>query len=208
MGKSETFWDRKASGYSKSSISDVESYQRKLSETQKLFTPDMRVLEFGCGTGATAVQHAPHVAHIDAIDISEKMLEIGRERATKSHIENIRFTRGTLSEFNAETASLDAVLGLNVIHLLPDRQAVLSEVARILKPGGLFISSTACLGSSYMRFIKLIVPLGQFLGLIPDVFVLTQSQLTKEVTNAGFVIETQWHHGIKDVGVFMIARKR
>jgi ubiquinone/menaquinone biosynthesis C-methylase UbiE len=208
MGKSETCWDRKASGYSKSSISDVESYQRKLSETQKLFTPDMRVLEFGCGTGATAVQHAPHVAHIDAIDISEKMLEIGRERATKSHIENIRFTRGTLSEFNAETASLDAVLGLNVIHLLPDRQAVLSEVARILKPGGLFISSTACLGSSYMRFIKLIVPLGQFLGLIPDVFVLTESQLTKEVTNAGFVIETQWHHGIKDVGVFMIARKR
>jgi hypothetical protein len=59
-----------------------------------------------------------------------------------------------------------------------------------------------------MRFIKLIVPLGQFLGLIPDVFVLTESQLTKEVTNAGFVIETQWHHGIKDVGVFMIARKR
>ena len=208
MGKSETFWDRKASGYSKSSISDLESYQRKLSETQKLFRPDMRVLEFGCGTGATAVQHAPHVAHIDAIDISEKMLEIGRERATKSHIENIRFTRGTLSEFNAETASFDAVLGLNVIHLLPDRQAVLSEVARILKPGGLFISSTACLGSSYMRFIKLIVPLGQFLGLIPDVFVLTESQLTKEVTNAGFVIETQWHHGIKDVGVFMIARKR
>ena len=207
MGKSETFWDRKASGYSKSSISDVESYQRKLSETQKLFTPDMRVLEFGCGTGATAVQHAPHVAHIDAIDISEKMLEIGRERATKSHIENIRFTRGTLSEFNAETGSLDAVLGLNVIHLLPDRQAVLSEVARILKPGGLFISSTACLGSSYMRFIKLIVPLGQFLGLIPDVFVLTESQLTKEVTDAGFVIESQWHHGINDVGVFMIARK-
>jgi ubiquinone/menaquinone biosynthesis C-methylase UbiE len=119
------------------------------------------VLEFGCGTGATAVQHAPHVAHIDAIDISEKMLEIGRERAAKSHIENIRFTRGTLSEFNAETGSLDAVLGLNVIHLLPDRQAVFSDVARILKPGGVFISSTACLGSSYMRFIKLIVPLGQ-----------------------------------------------
>jgi 2-polyprenyl-3-methyl-5-hydroxy-6-metoxy-1,4-benzoquinol methylase len=207
MGKSETFWDRKAAGYAKSSISDVESYQRKLSETQKLFSPDMRVLEFGCGTGATAVHHAPHVAHIDAIDISEKMLEIGRERAAKSHIENIRFTRGTLSEFNAETASLDAVLGLNVIHLLPDRQAVFSDVARILKPGGVFISSTACLGSSYMRFIKLIVPLGQFLGLIPDVFVLTESQLTKEVANAGFVIETQWHHGIKDVGVFIIARK-
>ncbi|MFT7527582.1 MAG: 2-polyprenyl-3-methyl-5-hydroxy-6-metoxy-1,4-benzoquinol methylase [Arenicella sp.] len=207
MGKSETFWDRKAAGYAKSSISDVESYQRKLSETQKLFSPDMRVLEFGCGTGATAVHHAPHVAHIDAIDISEKMLEIGRERAAKSHIENIRFTRGTLSEFNAETASLDAVLGLNVIHLLPDRQAVFSDVARILKPGGVFISSTACLGSSYMRFIKLIVPLGKFLGLIPDVFVLTESQLTKEVSNAGFLIEAQWHHGIKDVGVFMIARK-
>ena len=207
MSESDKFWDKKADGYAKSPISDEETYHRKLSETQKYFTPDMRVLEFGCGTGTTAFHHGPHVRHIDAVDISESMLDIGRRRAGESNIENITFTRGTLTDFNADTASLDAVLGLNVIHLLPDRQSVLLEVARILKPGGVFVSSTGCLGSSYLRFIKLFVPLGKYIGLMPDVFVLTESELANEVTNAGFAIESQWHHGMKDIDVFMIARK-
>lgn len=207
MSKSDRFWDSKAEAYAKSKISDEETYRRKLSETQAYLTPEMRVLEFGCGTGATAVEHAPHVQHIDAIDISENMLEIGRRRARKASIDNISFTRGTLTQFNADGASLDAVLGLNVIHLLPDRQAVFAEVARILKPGGIFVSSTGCLGNSWLRFITLLVPLGKRLGLMPEVFIMTESELAKEVVDAGFSIETQWHHGMKGIGVFMIARK-
>ena len=207
MSTSDKFWDSKAEGYAKSQISDKDTYQKKLTETQAILSPDMRVLEFGCGTGTTAVHHAPHVLHIDAIDISQNMIEIGRRKASESNIENISFARGTLTEFNADTASLDAVLGLNVIHLLPDRQSVLTEVARILKPGGVFVSSTGCLGSSYLRLIKLFVPLGKFLGLMPDVFLLTESELVSEITNAGFAIERQWHHGMKDIGVFIIARK-
>jgi 2-polyprenyl-3-methyl-5-hydroxy-6-metoxy-1,4-benzoquinol methylase len=207
MSTSDKFWDSKAEGYAKSPISDEESYQKKLAETQAFFTPDMRILEFGCGTGSTAIQHAPHVLHIDALDISENMIEIGRRKAIESNIVNITFTRGTLTEFNAAPASVDAVLGLNVIHLMPDRQEALAEVARILKPGGVFVSSTGCLGNSYLRFIKLFVPLGKWLGIMPDVFVLTETQLANEITNAGFTIECQWHHGMKDINVFIIARK-
>lgn len=207
MSKSDKFWDSKAEAYAKSAISDEETYQRKLAETQAYFTPEMRVLEFGCGTGATAVQHAPHVQHIDAIDISENMLTIGRRRASEANADNISFAQGTLEEFNAESASLDAVLGLNVIHLMPNRQEVLVEIARILKPGGIFVSSTGCLGNSYLRFIKLLVPLGKLLGLMPDVFIMTESEFAGDVRNAGFTIETQWHHGMKGIGVFMIARR-
>ncbi len=207
MAESDKFWDKTAERYAKSPVSDEATYQKKLAETQSFFTPNMRILEFGCGTGTTAVQHAPHVQHIDAIDISENMLEIGRGKAREAGVENITFTRGTLTEFNADAATLDAVLGLNVIHLLPDRQAVIAEVVRILKPGGIFVSSTVCLGLSYLRFIKLAVPLGKLLGLMPDVFVLTEAELASEVTNAGFVIERQWHHGKKGIAVFIIARK-
>ncbi len=207
MAESEKFWNKTAERYAKSPVSDEATYQQKLAETQSFFTPDMRILEFGCGTGTTAVHHAPHVLHIDAIDISENMLEIGRGKAREAGVENITFTRGTLTEFKAETASLDVVLGLNVVHLLPDRQAVIAEVVRILKPGGIFVSSTVCLGHSYLRFIKLAAPLGKLLGLMPDVFVLTETELASEVTNAGFVIERQWHHGKNGIGVFMVARK-
>ncbi len=207
MVGSEKFWDKAAERYSKSPISDTANYQKKLTETQEFFTPNMRILEFGCGTGSTAIEHASHVQHVDAIDISETMIEIGRGKAKEAGIENIKFTHGTLTEFNADTASYDAVLGLSVLHLLPDRHEVIAETARILKPSGIFVSSTVCLGHSYLRFIKLIAPLGKLLGLMPDVFVLTETELVNEVTHAGFVIERQWHHGKHGIVVFMIARK-
>lgn len=207
MSKSDKFWDKVAEKYAKKPVPDEAIYQRKLSETQSFFSPDMHILEFGCGTGTTAIHHSPHVQHIDAVDISENMLEIGREKAREAKIENITFNQGTLLEFKADAASLDAVLGLNVIHLLPDRQAVLAEVARILKPGGVFVSSTGCLGNSYLRLIKLIVPLGKFLRLMPDVFILTEDELASEIESAGFAIESQWHHGIQDIDVFIVARK-
>jgi len=207
MPKSDKFWDKIAKRYAKSTVSDEETYQKKLAETQSFFRPDMRIVEIGCGTGTTAVHHAPHVLHIDALDISENMLEIGRGKAREAGIKNITFTRATLAEFNAEDARFDAVLGLNVIHLLPDRQAVIAEVARILNPGGIFVSSTACIGNSYLRFVKLIVPLGKMLGLMPDVFILTEGELANEVSHAGFKIERQWHHGKSGISVFMVARK-
>lgn len=207
MSKSEKYWDKTAERYAKSPVSDESTYQKKLAETQSFFRPDMRIVEFGCGTGTTAIHHAPHVQHIDAIDISEKMVEIGRAKARKAGIDNITFTRGTLTDFNAEAASFDAVLGLNVIHLLPDREAVIAEVARILNPGGIFVSSTACLGHSFLRFIKLVAPLGKMLGLMPDVFIMTEEKLASEITHAGFKIERQWHHGKSGIAVFMIARK-
>ena len=167
----------------------------------------MRVVEFGCGTGSTAIRHAPHVKHIDAIDISENMLEIGRKRAEEEGVDNIRFVRGTLTEFNADNSSVDAVLALNVIHLLPDHKTTLAEVARILKPGGVFINSTACLGGSYFRFIRPFVPIGKLVGLLPDLMVLTKDGLSNDIKNAGFNIESQWVHAMKDLSVFTIARK-
>lgn len=207
MSNSDKFWDKKAEGYAKSPISDEASYQKKLLETQKYFTPDMRILEFGCGTGTTAVHHSKYVGHIDAIDISENMLEIGRAKAREANVNNINFTRGTLSEFNAKPESLDAVLGLNVIHLLPNRKEVLAEVARVLKPEGIFVTSTVCLGHSYLRFLKLIAPIGKLLGLMPDIFILTENEWVNEIKSAGFEIKTHWHHGMDNISVFVIARR-
>jgi len=207
MTVSEKFWNKKAEGYAKSQISDEETYKRKLTETQNILGPEMRLLEFGCGTGTTAIHHAPHVSHIDAIDISENMLDIARERAKDATVENISFARSTLTEFNADANSLDVVLGLNVVHLLPDRQATLAEIARILKPGGAFVNSTVCLGNSSLRFIKPFIPLGKLLGIMPDVYVMTRSEFESEVLSAGLTIERQWHQGAKGAVVFMIARK-
>ncbi|WP_026971324.1 class I SAM-dependent methyltransferase [Aliagarivorans marinus] len=207
MGKPEQFWDKVAEKYSRSPVSDEAAYQKKLKQTQQYMSSHMRVLEFGCGTGTTAIHHAPHVAHIDAIDLSNNMLDIARDKAQQAGVSNITFHQGTLEQFNVESESMGMVLGLSILHLLPNRDATLSEVARILKPGGVFVSSTACLGSSMLRYITWLAPLGKLLNLMPDVYVMTERQLAGELINHGFAIETQWHHGTKNSSVFIIARK-
>ena len=70
------------------------------------------------------------------------------------------------------------------------------------------MTSTVCLGASPLRFIKVVAPVAKLLGLMPDVYVMTEPQLTAEITGAGFAIESQWHHGKNGISVFIIARKQ
>jgi 2-polyprenyl-3-methyl-5-hydroxy-6-metoxy-1,4-benzoquinol methylase len=205
MSKDSRFWDRLAERYSKQPIADETSYQTKLEKTRAHFRPDMEVLEFGCGTGSTAITHAPHVAHILATDISENMLEIGKSRALAAGVSNVTFKQASLDDIEAKPDTYDMVLGLSILHLLDDRDAAISRVHEIVKPGGLFVSSTVCLGDK-MWFFKLIAPIGRALGFLPLLRVFTVKQLVKSIGDAGFQIEETWQPE-KAMSVFVIARK-
>ncbi len=167
----------------------------------------MHVLEFGCGTGSTAIIHAPYVRKYDATDSSENMIRIGRDKAVDAGVTNITFTCCELGDFVAQPGSIDLVLGLNVLHLIADRAKALGIVHRLLKPGGMLVSSTACIGGSPMRLIKLIAPLGKRLGLMPDVYVFTPDDLQAEITASGFAVDNQWSHGSSVKTSFVIARR-
>ena len=205
MAQPTKFWDRIAERYSKRPVADEASYQKKLQVTREYLRPDMEVLEFGCGTGSTAIIHAPHVKHIRAIDISSKMIEIARRKAAESQVENVTFEQSTIEAIAVADRSLDAVLGLSILHLLDNKEEVIAKVRTMLKPGGLFVTSTACLGDT-MKFFKLIGPIGHFLGLIPLVRVFTTNELVASLTNAGFDIDYQWQPG-KGKAVFIVAKK-
>jgi ubiquinone/menaquinone biosynthesis C-methylase UbiE len=207
MNQPSQFWDKLAHGYAEKPVDDEAAYQRKLKETQALFTPDMRLLEFGCGTGTTAIHHAPLVESIVALDFSQKMIEIGQDKAQKAQISNIHFHQSTLEDFEIETDSFDVVLGLNILHLVTNRNETIKEAYRALKPGGYFVSSTVCLGHSYLRLIKWLVPLGKRLGKLPDLFIIKDEELIKELQNEGFTIENHWTHGSGETCSFIIARK-
>jgi hypothetical protein len=75
----------------------------------------------------------------------------------------------------------------------------------MLKPGGVFVSSTACIGDT-MKFFKYIGPIGRFLGLMPLVEVFTTEELVADLTDAGFEIDHQWQPG-KGKAVFIVAVK-
>ncbi len=202
---STEFWDRVAPGYSKQPIADSESYTRKLATTQALMRPNMEVLEFGCGTGSTALEHAPHVAHIVATDVSAAMIDIARGKAEHSNIDNVSFTQSGVEDFNASDCSFDMVLALNLLHLLPDRTAALAKIHQLLKPGGIFISSTVCLADR-MWFLRPVIPLMQWIGKAPYVSFLKADNVLREISTAGFQEQEHWTHG-RSNSLFLVARK-
>lgn len=199
------FWDRMAKGYARSPISDEASYQTKLSITREFMSVDMDVLEFGCGTGSTALLHAPYVKTIDAIDLSGNMIAIAQEKAEAEGISNVSFSKSAIEGFDVPDASFDMVMGMSILHLLADRTIAIKKIFALLKPGGTFVSSTVCLAEGYSVF-KFIGPIGKALGLLPILRVFSSDQLVADLEAAGFQIERQWHPG-KRKAVFIVARK-
>ena len=102
------FWDKIARKYSKRVIPDQESYEFKLLKTRDYLTPAMNVMEIGCGTGSTALAHAPFVKRIVATDISSKMIDIARQKATEQGIENVEFAVGGVDQISP-SEPVDAV---------------------------------------------------------------------------------------------------
>ena len=199
------FWDQVALKYSQQPIADSASYTRKLKTTQEYMHQDMRVLEIGCGTGSTALEHAANVAHIDATDVSAAMIQIGQEKAARAKVENVHFTRASVEEIRAENGSYDMVLALNLMHLLPNRIAALQKVHQLLKPGGTFISSTVCLADR-MWFLKPIIPVMQWMGKAPYVSFARAEEVLREMADEGFQEEEHWTHGRAN-SLFVVAKK-
>jgi 2-polyprenyl-3-methyl-5-hydroxy-6-metoxy-1,4-benzoquinol methylase len=134
------------------------------------------------------------------------MVEIAQRKADAEKITNVTFEQAAIDELGVSDETLDAVLGLSILHLLESKEDVIAKVHGMLKPGGIFVTSTACLGDTMLKYIKLIAPIGRFLGLLPLVEVFTKKELEDDLTDAGFQIDYQWQPG-KGKAVFIVAKK-
>ncbi len=132
----QKFWDDQAEKYSKSPVRNKEVYQFKLNKTNEFLTSGTQALEWGCGTGTTAIHHASNVKHITATDISNNMLEIARRWAAEAGVNNTPFQQTAIEDLHAEPASYDAILTINVIHLLDDPSVCINKACYLLKRGG------------------------------------------------------------------------
>lgn len=202
--RDELFWDKIADKYSRSPVADEAAYQQKLEMTREYFTPQSRVFEFGCGTGSTAIAHAPFVEQIIASDISAEMIAIAERKAIAAEAHNVLFVRSDLASITDREGEYDVVLGLSILHLLRDPKAAMQKVYAMLKPGGVFVSSTACLDE--MGFWKLVLPLARALGKAPHVTVFSREDLIGDMTDLGFELVHQWQPK-KGAAVFLVARK-
>ncbi len=185
MSYSTHFWNIIAKRYAKSPVANEEIYQLKLAATQRYLKPEMRVLEFGCGTGSTALVHAPHVQHYTAIDVSRNMLKIAQGKLAQTDIDNLEFKQSAIEEWTAPEEGYDVILGLSILHLLNDPDAAIEKAHRMLKPGGLLITGTACIGGK-MPIMRIFLKMGHALGLLPKLVFLDRDDLEKRINRVGF----------------------
>ena len=203
MSRSSGFWNLIAPMYAKQAVSDQASYARKLAETQALMRPDMNVLDFGCGTGSTALTHAPHVGQITGIDYSHKMIAIAQEKI--GSVPNLSFHVSTLTDWDAPDGSYDMILGLNILHLMPDYQDALAKAHRLFKPGGYLVTSTVCMGE-FAGVLKYLLPVLSSLRITPVIAMFSTDKLQADIKAAGFTKNDSWQPDPKGA-VFQISQK-
>lgn len=103
--------------------------------------PGEVVLDIGCGAGFDTLLAARQVGtsgRVIAVDMTPAMLEKTRAGAAALGLTNVDTRLGYAEELPVESESIDVVISNGVINLCPDKVAVMSEIYRVLKPGGRF----------------------------------------------------------------------
>lgn len=207
MSVDPKFWNDLAEEYSRKPVDDPDAFERKIAITKAQMSPDGVVLDVGCGTGSLALRLAPHAARVHGLDLSDEMIRIASGKASTQGIDNVAFHVGAFDDTCPfEPESLDGLCAYSLLHLLEDRSAALAQIFRLLKPGGFFISSTVCLGESWVPY-RLILPLMRWLGKAPLVKVVSKATIAAEIEQAGFVDLVQPDVGAKPIIGFMVAKK-
>ena len=121
----------------------VETLTNELFEKPALFSllPPLEgktVIDLGCGYGEHCMEYVRRgAAKVVGIDISEKMLEIGKAKTTKQHIENqVELRLGDAAALPFESNSFDAVTVAFGVRNFENLEQGLSEIHRVLKPNG------------------------------------------------------------------------
>ncbi|MDD1691228.1 MAG: class I SAM-dependent methyltransferase [Methanoregula sp.] len=108
---------------------------RAIRETVKL-TPDMDVLDFGCGTGLITLQLQPLVRTITGIDSSQGMLDILNAKIKKQGLKNVKARLIDLEQGGVLDGQYDLAVSSTTFHHIRGVQPVLDQIARVVRPGG------------------------------------------------------------------------
>ena len=208
MISAKDFWNKRAAVYD-SQVGGIyqDAYDRTVSNSLKYLTEGDRVLEFACGTGIVTCAVAPHVAHIESIDISAGMVQKAREKAEAQSLSNVEVRNMDLFDPALVPGSFDAVMAFNVLLYVENPDQVLARIHSLLKPNGVFLSATDCLGGSLSaaaikKFWK------SRTGAMPYVGFFTMKQLQRRVGKNGFAILQAENLFPAPPNLFLAARKQ
>lgn len=184
--KSTRFWDKLAPRFDKYEEKSEATYKLLTDRIQGYIGKDSLVCDFGCGTGLVSIPIAPYANRIKAIDISANMIDIAKAKTDKLGIGNIDYNQANIFNQNLTEGSFDVVIAAYIFHLIGDVSETLLRINKLLKPGGMLLSVTPCLGKAAM--LKAILSIAAFTGLVPKTKAFTVDDLEKQHGIASFDI--------------------
>jgi ubiquinone/menaquinone biosynthesis C-methylase UbiE len=114
-------------------------------------SPGERLLEIGPGTGYYTLDVAGRVDRLDIFDLQQEMLDHTTRRAAEAGVENVVPQEGDARALPYEDASFDGAYLVTVLGEIPDQQAAVDELARVLRPGGRLVFGEIVLDPHYVR---------------------------------------------------------
>jgi SAM-dependent methyltransferase len=149
-------------------------------------TPGEIVLDLGSGAGLDVLLSARRVGSTGkayGLDMTDEMLAVAHENQRKSGIENVEFLKGEIEFIPLPDQSVDVIISNCVINLSADKDQVLREAFRVLKPGGRFAVSDIVIKKALPEAVQsnLIAWAGCIAGA------LQEQEYLEKLCRAGFI---------------------
>lgn len=202
------FWDHRAAVYdADAGVFYREAYEKTTACMRKYLKPTDTVLDFACGTGIVTLSLSPDVKELRGIDISNEMIRRAQGKAAAQGIANVLLTQTDLFDDSLAPASFDTVLACNVLLYVEQRAEVLARICALLRPSGMFLSATDCLGVGMTRE-RMRKWFEYRTGKRPFVAFDTRETLAQDILRAGFEIVEQEDLFHAPPNRFIAARKK
>ncbi len=163
--------------------------------------PGETVLDLGSGGGIDVLISAKRVGpegFAYGLDMTDEMLELAEHNREQAGLSNVRFLKGTIEEIPLPDNSVDVIISNCVINLSGDKDAVLREANRVLRPGGRFAVSDIVLQGRLLPAVR--HSLDAWSACISGA--LTESEYQQKLGTAGFTdigIEVTAVHELADL---------
>jgi arsenite methyltransferase len=147
--------------------------------------PGETVLDLGSGGGIDVLLSAKRVGPSGkayGLDMTDEMLALARENQRRAGVENVEFLKGEIEKIPLPDSSVDVIISNCVINLSADKDRVLREAFRVLKPGGRFAVSDIVVQGDVPREIRRSVEL--WVGCMAGA--LEENEYLSKLAQAGF----------------------
>jgi len=139
------------------------------------------------------------------------MTKIGRAKSAETGGDHVEFLAADICAAPHPSAGFDAIVALNLLHLVDDVPGALKEIRARLKPGRLFLAKTVCLSESRLPWsfslMREAMPVMQWLGKARRVTYLGAAEMDRLVAAAGLDIIETGNHPAQPPSRFIVARK-